>query len=129
MMREERRLCRRIIEIRTSVSPDLVVATRVHAEDALIKKTLVDGLKGSNVVVVLDERRNLKVVCVVGSLFVDVATEAAGVIAQAVGLRVWCYTNGQSSKRAEIDFPTGREKMQMSAVVMCFWQFIPLPPL
>ena len=73
----------------------------------------------------------MKVICVVGCLFVDVAPEATGVIAQAVGLRVWWYINGPSYNRAEIEFPTGREKVQMSAHVMCFFggslfRFLPL---
>jgi hypothetical protein len=87
MVKPKRRVARVIEEIEACVSADDVVAADVHAQTG--SSEFHACLERGGIRVVGDEVSDKGVGGLRGGVGVDAAPDAAGVVAQAVGLRVW----------------------------------------
>lgn len=87
MVRPERGIRRGVVEI-GRIAADQVVARGMRAHAAKREFALEDGLKGSNIGVIVDETGKEWVAGFVGGLEVEIAHHASGIIAQAVGLGI-----------------------------------------
>jgi hypothetical protein len=79
MMKPKRRVTRTIEEISTCITTYSEVSADMHAEEGA--GGLRAYLEGGDVVVVYDEVYDVGVGCMRGGVWVDVAADAAGVIA------------------------------------------------
>ncbi len=93
-MRKEGRISRRVVEVRSSVTPNSVVTPSMHTHAALSKFSLVDGLKRCDISIILDQAHDFVVGGGVSGLERDVAAETAWVVAEAISLRVLGETTG-----------------------------------
>jgi len=90
----ECRVRRAVVKVRPCIAAYRVVSTCVHSHPPLSERTLILGLKGRDVRVVLDKANDLGIRRGVRSLQRDIAAQTARIVPQAIRLRIRRETTG-----------------------------------